>query len=163
MQIIKERQIVDDHWHFVAPEVDSASPPAGDIVVTLSQWQRWREPLLARRAGALGVRLLGSDDLQPIVADLHHFALIALEFPTFRDGRAYSSARLLRDRYGYTGELRAIGDVLRDQLYYMSRVGFNAFALRADQDIHHALQAFAEISVRYQASHDEPRPLYRRR
>jgi uncharacterized protein (DUF934 family) len=89
--------------------------------------------------------------------------LIALCFPVFSDGRAYSSARELRQNMGYAGEIRAIGDVLRDQLFYMHRCGFNAFALRDDQDLELALSAFADFREGYQASVDRPDPLFRRR
>lgn len=81
----------------------------------------------------------------------------------FTDGRNYSNARLLRDRYGYKGELRAIGDVLRDQLFYLHRCGFDAYALRADKDPYEALESLKDFSVTYQAATDEPLPLFRRR
>ncbi|MCE6982636.1 DUF934 domain-containing protein, partial [Pseudomonas frederiksbergensis] len=93
----------------------------------------------------------------------NQFQVIALNFPAFTDGRNYSNARLLRDRYKFTGELRAIGDVLRDQLFYMKRCGFDAFALRADKDPVEALQSLQDFSVTYQAATDEPQPLFRRR
>jgi uncharacterized protein (DUF934 family) len=89
--------------------------------------------------------------------------MVVLQFPAFRDGRAYSQARSLRLHHGYQGEIRASGNVLRDQLMYMERVGFSSFELDAKQDINDALKAFDEISVKYQASSDEPLPLYQRR
>ncbi|MEK6293743.1 MAG: DUF934 domain-containing protein, partial [Paraburkholderia tropica] len=98
-----------------------------------------------------------------VVADFDKIALIAIDFPVFRDGRGYSIARLLRERYGYKGEIRAIGDVLRDQLRFYERCGFDAYALRADKDIHDALKAFTEFTVQYQGAFDEPSPLFRRR
>jgi len=94
---------------------------------------------------------------------LAHFQVIALNFPSFTDGRHYSSARLLRERYGYKGEIRAIGDVLRDQLFYMRRCGFDAFAIRADRDPVDALEGLKDFSVTYQAAADDERPLFRRR
>ena len=90
-------------------------------------------------------------------------ALIAVDFPKFSDGRGYSIARLLRERYGFEGELRAIGDVLRDQLYYLRQCGFNAFAVRADRDVEAALRGLADFSDGYQASVATPLPLFRRR
>ena len=105
----------------------------------------------------------GDDDPQALAADLERIPLVAIQFARFNDGRGYSIARLLRQRYGYRGELRAIGDVLRDQLFYMKRVGFDAFALRADQDVDAALHAFADFSETYQAAVDQPLPLFRRR
>jgi len=86
-----------------------------------------------------------------------------VSFPVFTDGRGYSIARLLRDRHGWTGELRAVGDVLRDQLFALARCGFDSFALRAGQDVQASLAAFGDFSVRYQSATDEPMPLFRRR
>jgi uncharacterized protein (DUF934 family) len=85
-----------------------------------------------------------------------------VDFPKFTDGRGYSIAYNLRARLGYTGELRAIGDVLRDQLFYMQRVGFDAFAVRADKNIHDAVKGLTDFSEKYQASWDEKNPLFRR-
>ena len=89
--------------------------------------------------------------------------LIALNFPSFADGRAYSSARELRNNLGFKGEIRAIGDVLRDQLFYMARCGFDAFLLRDDQNVETALGAFDDFKDGYQVSVDKPLPLFRRR
>jgi len=103
------------------------------------------------------------DDFESLVPRLLGLELIAVDFPVFRDGRGYSVATLLRSRYGWRGELRAIGDVLRDQLNYMRRCGFDAFAVRADKDIHDAIKSFGHYSVRYQGAVDDPVPLFRRR
>ena len=129
-----------------------AIPATGAVIVSLEQWETHRS-MLAGRA-PLGIRLRSDEPPQPIVADLPHFTLVALEFPRFRDGRAYSYARLLRERYGFSGELRAVGDVLRDQLAFMLRVGFDAFEI-AEADPRAAL-AFARglRSVWYQPSTD---------
>jgi len=94
--------------------------------------------------------------------NLDQFALIAINFPKFADGRGYTIAQQLRVRFGYRGELRAIGDVLRDQLFFMQRVGFDAFAVRADKDVESAINSLSDFSVRYQASVDEAQPLFRR-
>ena len=103
------------------------------------------------------------EEIEEIADQLQHFQVIALNFPAFTDGRHYSTAYLLRTRYGYRGEVRAIGDVLRDQLFALRRVGFDAFALRADKDPQDALQSFADFAEVYQASADQPLPLFRRR
>jgi len=95
--------------------------------------------------------------------DLSRLSLIAIRFPVFTDGRGYSIARLLRERYGYTGELRAVGDIMRDQLFYLSRVGFDAFLLREGEVAEEALAAFDSFSEAYQASVERPSPLFRRR
>jgi uncharacterized protein (DUF934 family) len=167
--IIKHREIVSDDWSVLRPAEDGTLPnadalPDGKIVVPLSLWQSSRDTLLASRSKEqLGVWLAPDNEPADLAADLDKIALVAIDFPVFRDGRGYSIARLLRERFGWAGELRAIGDVLRDQLLYLSRCGFDAFALRADKDIQDALKAFDEFSVRYQGAFDEPRPLFRRR
>ena len=104
--------------------------------------------------GALGVRLSPADDPALIANDLDKLALIAIEFPAFTDGRGYSTATLLRERYGYKGELRAVGDVLRDQIFLMSRSGFTTFALRNDQSVDKAVAAFNDFSSYYQHAAD---------
>ncbi len=94
--------------------------------------------------------------------DLGALPLVAIHFPAFKDGRGYSYARELRTRYNFKGEVRATGDVLRDQLFYMTRCGFNAFEVREDRSIEEALQGLKDFSVTYQGDVNEPRPLYRR-
>jgi uncharacterized protein (DUF934 family) len=173
--IIKNRTVVTDEWlvvraaeagadaneHAALPPPDAL--PAGKLLVPFSYWKTSRDALLAARAKEqLGVWLAPDDEPGELVADFERITLIGVDFPVFRDGRGYSIARLLRERYGWQGELRAIGDVLRDQLAYLSRCGFDAFAVRADKDIHDALHAFAELSVPYQGAFGQA-PLFRRR
>ena len=162
--VIRHRQVVADNWQLLktAADGDLAGPAAGDVIVPLALWLARRDELLAR-GGRLGVWLDGHADPVSIAGDLRHFEIIAVNFPQFTDGRGYSIARLLRERYGWRGELRAIGDVLRDQLFYLSRCGFDAFDLRAGQDPHAALAAFGDFSEGYQASVERPQPLFRRR
>ena len=88
---------------------------------------------------------------------------MVLNFPAFKDGRGFTTARLLRERHGYKGEIRAVGDVGRDQMFYMQRCGFNAFEVRSDRDLEDALRALDDFTVTYQAAADQPLPLYRRR
>ena len=118
---------------------------------------------LAARPGRVGVWLEPNEGPETIAADLARLPLVAVEFPKFTDGRGFSTASLLRSRYGYRGEIRAIGDVLRDQLLYLRRCGFDAFALREDQDAEAALGAFDDLPPGYQSAVDEPLPLFRRR
>ena len=161
-------QIVADEWTVLRPpeggeltqaDVDAAS----HAIVPLAFWQANRDALLTRaRAGTLAVWLAPDDEPFALEADLPSLSLVAVDFPVFRDGRGYSTAFLLRQRLGFTRELRAIGDVLRDQLDFMRRCGFDAYAVRADKSIEDALNGFGEISVRYQGAVDEPRPLFRR-
>ncbi len=109
------------------------------------------------------LRLEPADDPASVADRLQAVARVEVNFPSFTDGRGYSIARLLRERYGYRGELRAVGDVQRDQLYYLSRCGFDAFLLREDAGAGDALAAFDDFSEAYQASVERPQPLFRRR
>jgi uncharacterized protein (DUF934 family) len=167
--IIQQRAIVADDRSLVRAAEDGSLPapqalPAGALFVPFSYWREHGAALRASRpAGELGVWLAPDDEPADLVADFSAISAIAVDFPVFRDGRGYSIARLLRERHGWQGELRAIGDVLRDQLFYLERCGFDTFAVRADRDIHDALKAFGEFSVRYQAANDELNPLFRRR
>ncbi len=163
--IIRHRKVVTDSWQLLKPRADGSAPlipESGDIIVSLAVWLDQRNVLLPR-PGRLGVWLDGDDELALIAEDLKNFGVVAVHFPQFTDGRGYSLGRLLRERYGWRGELRAIGDVLRDQLPYLSRCGFDAFDLRADQDPQAALSAFDDFSEAYQTAVDQQQPLFRRR
>lgn len=152
--LIRDGRQVADNYTDVRDR--DAIPANGAVIVSLEQWQTHRSALLAR-TDPVGLWLSSNEHPQAIAADTRSIALIALEFPVFRDGRAYSYARLLRDRYGFIGELRAVGDVLLEQLHYMSRVGFNAFALDSDTPIADLQTAQADFSVWYQPSTDRRR------
>ena len=156
-KIIRNREIVDDDWVHVADDGEIAARP----IVTLARYAKGPDELL-RSVAALGVRIT-SDKLPTDIPELSRLALIAIEFPRFTDGRGYSIARQLRDRYQFRGELRAVGWVLRDQLFYMWRCGFNAFEIQPGKPLESALEAFKEFSVKYQAAADEKLPIYRRR
>jgi uncharacterized protein (DUF934 family) len=163
--IIKDRNVVADPWHRLELNADGglpAVPSGGDVIVPLALWRERREELLAR-PGRLGVWLDSHEEPAAIAPDLRLFGVVAVNFPKFIDGRGYSVARLLRERYGYKGELRAIGDIFRDQLFFLSSCGFTAFALRADEDLHEALEALEDFSDAYQNSVERPEPLFRRR
>ncbi len=149
--LIKNKRIAIDSWQQLKPGF--AIPASGDVIVPLAVWTAQREQLV-QRAGRHGVLLEKTEDPAVLVADFDRLALIALRFPKFVDGRGYSTARLLR-RLGWKGELRAVGDVLRDQLFYMTRCGFDAFVLREDQDPQVALTAFADFSAPYQPAIDD--------
>lgn len=167
--VIRDGKVCADHWFLLAADTlgdtqaDKLADHEGDdIIVPLGCWLEIREQLLAR-AGQTGVLLQSNETPAALAADLAQLPLIALNFPVFSDGRAYSSARELRQNMGFEGELRAVGDVLRDQLFYMARCGFNAFTLRDDQDPEAALGALNDFRDSYQASIDRPVPLFRRR
>jgi uncharacterized protein (DUF934 family) len=137
-------------------------PEHADLIAPLALLKvRGKE--LFDRAGRTGAVIEPHEDPAALAALLSRLSLVAVRFPKFGDGRGYSIARLLRERYGYRGELRAMGDVLRDQLLFMKRSGFDSFDLRDDQDPDEALAAFAELSEQYQSSSTEPQPLFRRR
>ncbi|MEW9683075.1 DUF934 domain-containing protein [Pseudomonas sp. TE50-2] len=162
-RIIKNNQIVDETWHLLPKDVSiDELTNCDDYIVPLQLW-RDHPSLLKARDGGLGIWLDSDEEAEEIGEHVEHFQVIALNFPAFTDGRSYSNARLLRDRYKFKGELRAIGDVLRDQLFYMARCGFDAFAIRPDKDPEDALQSLKDFSVTYQGATDEPLPLFRRR
>ena len=136
---------------------DAGAIPAGaKVLLPLTEFREfsgtWQKHV--GENGALGVRLSASDDPALIANDLEKLALIAVEFPAFTDGRGYSTATLLRERYRYIGELRAVGDVLRDQVFLMARAGFTTFALRDDQSVEKSLAAFNDFSSYYQQAAD---------
>jgi uncharacterized protein (DUF934 family) len=132
---------------------DDSIPAAGSIIVSLVQWRDHRDALTAREE-PLGIVLHSDEKPESIADDIERFAVIALDFPAFRDGRAYSYARLLRDRYNYQGELRAVGDVLLEQLHFMHRVGFNSFQIESDDAAKAWAVAAADINVWYQTTGD---------
>lgn len=143
-----------DPWTLLREVPDEL--PEGQLMLPLEDW-------LARGSSRNGVWLAPEDDPQRLAGRLDEPALIAIDFPSFRDGRGYSLAYLLRSRLGWRGELRAVGDVLRDQLAHMRQCGFDAFAVREDKSVEDALKGLAGLSVLYGRSVIEPRPLFRRR
>lgn len=156
MPLIKNGAPVDDAWTVAETEDDLGQ--TGPLIVTLELWQAHRDRLLGRN-DALGVRLASHEAPDLIADDLHRFALAALEFPKFADGRAYSHARLLRERYGFAGELRAVGNVLRDQLSFMVRCGFDSFQVADDRPLDGWETALSEIDVVYQPATDRRAPV----
>ena len=162
-RIIKNGEVIDERWHLLPADatLDGISN-SDDLIVPLGLWLESSHALKVRDGG-LGVWLQSHEQIEDIVDDLKYFQVIALDFPAFTDGRHFSSARLLRERYGYQGEIRAIGDVLRDQLFFMQRCGFDAYAVRPDRDPYDALKGLSDFSVTYQTGVDQPLPLFRRR
>lgn len=137
---------------------EDALPEQRPAFVPLSLWQSNQED------AELAPLLMSDTELNPeLAAELSKALAIAVDFPAFTDGRGYTIARLLRERYGYSGEVRAVGDVLVDQLDYMRRCGFSAMALRDDQHPEDALRALSFISVRYQPDVEERQALFERR
>ena len=111
----------------------------------------------------MGIRLDSDEAPEEIADDLGRFDLVALNFPNFNDGRPFSHARLLRERYGFKGEIRATGDVLQDQLFFMLRCGFDAFELREDKNADSAIKAFGDYTVAYQPGSDQMPAAYKAR
>lgn len=132
-------------------------PDSGALIVSLAQWQAHR-PALLGRPDPVGVRLRSDEHPQALAGDLPRLAVIALEFPKFRDGRAYTYARLLRERFGYRGEIRAVGDVLQEQLLYMQRCGFDVFELPDDRALPAWQAVTGDHTVWYQATGDGRTP-----
>jgi uncharacterized protein (DUF934 family) len=153
---------MEDDWQRIA-EPDPGQPlPQGDLIVPLDYWRNNREPL-ARHNGRIAVCLNGDDSLDDFSDSLDQFELVALEFPRFADGRSYSHARLLREKYDYRGEIRAVGEVLRDQLFFMKRCGLDSYQIREDKDAEDALKGLSDFSVKYQTAADGAPPVYKLR
>jgi uncharacterized protein (DUF934 family) len=155
-KLIKQRELIVDPWRYADEE-----PQASQIIVPLARWAQEREQWLAS-GKQLGVRIGPADKLETLATDLPRLSLVALEFGGLAEGRGYSQAHLLRRRYGFTGELRAVGKIQRDQLFYMARCGFDAFELPETADAETALTAFKDFTVAYQAAVDQGLALRRR-
>lgn len=160
MSLIKNGRAVDDPW--IALDDDAPLPATGPVIVSLTRLRAQREALLSRRA-PLGVRLKSSELATEVGADAAALELIAIEFPTFRDGRGYSTARLLRERWGFAGELRAVGNVLRDQILFMHRCGFDAFEMADPNASETWRKAMGEFTAFYQGATDDRVPVTRLR
>lgn len=148
MQIIKDGQIVDDNWSYVA---DDAELKDGNISVSLARWKKDKQQLL-KSNGKIGVRIGPADSVKDLAPDLIDLPLIELDFPAFADGRIFSHAWLLRGRYHFQGEIRATGHYMPDQVFYLSRVGVNAFNLEKSEDLPVVLSMLNDFSFNYQKS-----------
>ena len=164
-KLINREAVMDNPWTVMktstGPEILQAVP-GKNFIVPLQFWRLYQTEL-SDYDGAIAVWLDSDERAEQIAADLDSLPLVALNFPVFSDGRSYTNARELRQRYDYKGEIRAIGDVLRDQLYYMAQCGFDSFELRHDQDADLCLAAFKDFTTGYQSTIAEPIPLFRRR
>jgi uncharacterized protein (DUF934 family) len=151
MPLVKGGKIVDDPFVIVAD--DAQLPAGGDILVSADRFAKDADGLLAR-AGQVGVIWPNNRDIDALAPYLGRLAAVALVFPIFRDGRAYSQARLLRERYAWRGELRATGQVLRDQFVFMLRAGFDTFDVKKQADAEAFAQTVKRYSVFYQPTGD---------
>ncbi|MGY6275857.1 DUF934 domain-containing protein [Methylomonas sp. MgM2] len=149
MPIIKDQRITENTWTFIADDSPLAN---GDITVTLDRWTRDKEQLL-KHESQVGVRLMPGDNIDILnKEDFNAIKLIELDFPVFADGRLFSLASLIRSKHGYHGEIRAVGNYMTDQVFYLHRVGVDAFELSETKDIERVLSALNDFSVCYQPS-----------
>lgn len=162
-KLIKHGRPQADEWHTleVAEGQPAVVPHTGRWIVPLDVWLQQRA-LLRTRGQDIGVRLEPKDDPAVLAEDAGSLALIAVNFPVFTDGRGYSTARLLRERYAFKGELRAVGDIFHDQLFLLARCGFDALLLREGEDEQAAVAALGVFTEVYQAANDRG-PLFERR
>ncbi len=148
MQLIKDQQIIDNTWQYIA---DTDELKSGDISVSFARWQADKQQLLAHD-GKLGIRMSSADSVDELADDLDTLKLIELDFPDFADGRLFSQAWLLRGRYHYQGEIRAIGHYIPDQVFYLARVGVNAFSPKMAEELPDIINKLKDFTVNYQSS-----------
>ena len=165
-QLIKHGVATTDSWQILdlaaGESPETVALPEGDVIFPLAVWQARKDEIVSRPI--IGLLLQPADRVEDVAGDLASFNLIAVNFPKFVDGRGYSTAALLRQRYGYTGELRAVGDVLHDQLFFMRRVGFDSYALKDGKSLDYAITAgFKPFTEAYQGATDQAQPYFRRR
>ena len=164
-QLIKNGALADNPWVIVPREEsvdDALARPQDHLLVPVQMWLDHYEPL-TQSGKRIAAWLDADQHPEMICAKVNEFELIALNFPKFSDGRAFSYAVALRKHYGYKGELRAIGDVLRDPLFYMKRCGFDSFDLADEVKVEDALRAFHDFKTTYASTVEEPLPLFRRK
>lgn len=165
-RLILDGAVVENQWNLLPLDADTEITAdklaPGKVMLPLTVWLALRDDLQGRK-GEIGV-WLDSDEAADLIGEhASELPLIAAHFPLFTDGRAFSTGRLLRQRYGFTGELRAVGNFMRDQLTYLKRCGFNAFAFQGDQPLEKLLDSLQDFTDSYQSAVDQPLPIYRRR
>ena len=161
-QYILDGEIRNNPWRlFKSEDCEADLPESGHAIVPLTIWREHGDHL-AEQLDRVGVWLEPGEEPAEIAEDLDRLSAVAIHFPKFADGRGYSYARELRTRHGFGGEVLATGDVLRDQMFYLHRCGFNAFQPREDRDITDVLAGLNDFTVTYQGDVHDPRPIYRR-
>jgi uncharacterized protein (DUF934 family) len=158
MKLLERGRFVPDIWAFPGP--DDPVPEHGAVALPLARFNALRETLLAS-SRPLGLVVGPAEKVRGLNGDLARLSLIALVFPKLADGRAFTQARILREHMGYRGTLRATGAVLRDQLFYMARCGFDAFELPDGEDEAGAVAALSRFTAAYQPAADNLRPAFR--
>ena len=156
---LKDGKVIDNSYQLVS--ADSETLPAGDILVSADYWKA-NQQQLTKHSGNVGVWIDSHEEIEDFASSIAAIPVIAINFPKFVDGRGFSTARLLCERYGYIGEIRAIGNFIRDQLFMMQRCGFNAFQFESEIDLAAASKSFNDFSDSYQVAVDQPEPLFKR-
>ena len=162
-RLIKHGEVIDDAWQ-VLREIPAGGLPDGRIIVPLDYWLEHRDTLRTRvqeGEAEIGVWLASDQPPAPLADDLPYLPVIAIDFPLFTDGRGFSYGRTLREHFGYKGEVRAIGQFIRDQLHYLSRCGFDAYAIETAEP-EKAIESLHDFSSSYSAGSDQPLPWFRR-
>ena len=160
--ILSRDAVIDNQWIIVGDDHSDFSTDY--LIVPYPLWQANKSALAAKVSeGKIGLLLQGDHDINADNEGVSAFTLVAIHFPSFMDGRGFSVARLLRERYQFTGDLRATGGVIRDQLCYLQRCGFSSFDLAEDIDVTAAAESLKDLTEAYQVSADKPAPLFRRR
>lgn len=160
MKVINHGEIVEDSWIHV--DDDDQLPSGGCVTVSLERLKSLSEAE-AKLPSKLGVRIGPAQQVNELETHIPRLELVSLAMHPFTDGRSFTQARMLRERFGFKGEIRVTGDFLRDQMYYLQRLGVDSFEFEEGTDLNDRLKAFTEFTVTYQAAQDQPIPLYRRR
>jgi uncharacterized protein (DUF934 family) len=160
--ILRQGELAADDWTLLEDGHPGTGSAGGKVIVTLARWRAEREALLAAHS-AVGVLVPNTADIEAIHPEISDRPLIVLQFPTFTDGRALSQAVVLRKRLGFREELRAIGDVIQDLVFWLGRCGFDSIVPRKDQDLEACRAALGEFTVAYQAAADSHTPVWIRR
>ena len=159
-KMLSHGAVTEDNWTVLQMPVETI--PQGNILVPLKYWLE-QSAELDGQAGLVGVWLDSDEEVEALADDLAQLPVVALNFPKFVDGRGFSSARLLRDRYDYKGEIRAIGNVIQDQLFMLQRCGFSQYCLADNVDLEAAAKSLNDFSDSYQTAADQDQPLFKRR
>ena len=154
--------IVENEHTVIAADQDV--PASGNVLIALAAWLADKESFAMRAAtGELGVWLSPDDNPELLQTDVNRLKLIAFDFPVFKFGQGYSAAVLLRTRYGFQGDIRAFGDIWRDQLFYLARCGFTQFQIKEGKSVEDAVEGFKDFTTPYQTSADGTLPIFTRR
>ncbi|UVW33906.1 DUF934 domain-containing protein [SAR92 clade bacterium H455] len=158
-KMLSHGAVAEDNWTVLQMPVEFI--PQGNILLPLKHWLE-NGAELDQQAGLVGVWLESDEEVEALADDLPQLPVVALNFPKFVDGRGFSSARLLRDRFDYRGEIRAIGNVIQDQLFMLQRCGFSQFCLADGVDLEAAAKSLNDFSEGYQTGADQAQPLFKR-